>query len=309
MKAVMFHYVRPMDKSFPRLFRLDIKNFINQLDYFDKKFGFISREDFINSIKNHQTKKGIILTFDDGLVCHYKYVFEELKKRRIWGIFFIPTLPFEESKILDVHRIHILLSRVNSKTIYDFLNKISIDKLFEEDKIEEFKEFTYWNQSNDISTLLVKRILNYFLKYEHRKDVIDVLFETFIKEKISLDQIYLSMENLKEMKSEGMVIGSHTRTHKVLSKLNIASQESEISKSFNFLDNNLGKMDIKTFCYPYGGFHSFNEHTEKILDDHNVDCSFNVEKRDISITDINNRPQALPRYDCNQFKFGKAVND
>ncbi len=305
----MYHYVRPKDNRFPGLFRHDIKDFIKQLDYFDKKFGFISREGFINSIKNQETRKGVILTFDDGLICHYKYVFQELKKRKLWGIFFIPTLPFEESKILDVHRIHILISRIDSKTICDYLNEISIQKLFEEDKIEEFKELTYWNQTNDMYTLLVKRILNYFLKYKYREGVIDDLFKTFIKEKISLDQIYLSMENLKEMKSEGMVIGSHTKTHKVLSKLNIASQEKEISKSFDFLNNGLGKMDIKTFCYPYGGFHSFNEHTEKILDDYNVDCSFNVEKRDITITDISNRPQALPRYDCNQLKFGKTLND
>ena len=36
--------------------------------------------------------------------------------------------------------------------------------------------------------------------------------------------------------------------------------------------------------------------------------SFNVEPRDISLDDLKNRKQALPRYDCNQFLYGKSIN-
>ena len=31
----------------------------------------------------------------------------------------------------------------------------------------------------------------------------------------------------------------------------------------------------------------------------------NVEQRDVNNNDLCNRRQAIPRYDCNQFKYGK----
>ena len=310
MKAIMYHYVMPKDEKFPGLYRLDIKNFIKQLDFFQENFGFISRNEFFNSIKyTKKASEGVVLTFDDGLKCHYDYVFKELKKRNLWGIFYVNTLPFQKNKILDVHKIHILISRINPKILCDYLMNSEIQKLLDKQKINEFKDLTYWNQINDKHTLLVKRILNYFIEYKYRGIVLDGLFNTFIKNKINVDDYYLSIENLKEMKNEGMMVGNHTISHKVLSALSKKLQKVEIQESFNFIEQKIGVSNLKTFCYPYGGFHSFNKDTENILTKINTDFSFNVEKRDISNKDLLKRPHALPRYDCNQFKFGKNINN
>ena len=182
-------------------------------------------------------------------------------------------------------------------------------KLLDKQKIKEFKDLTYWNQINDNHTLLVKRILNYFIEYKYREIVLDGLFNTFIKNEIPVDDYYLSVENLKEMKNEGMIVGNHTISHKVLSALSKKLQKVEIQESFNFIEQKIGVSNLKTFCYPYGGFHSFNKDTENILTKINTDFSFNVEKRDVSNKDLLKRPHALPRYDCNQFKFGKNINN
>ena len=48
--------------------------------------------------------------------------------------------------------------------------------------------------------------------------------------------------------------------------------------------------------------------SEQILEDYGCAFSFNVEPRDISLDDLKNRKQALPRYDCNQFLYGKSIN-
>jgi hypothetical protein len=77
---------------------------------------------------------------------------------------------------------------------------------------------------------------------------------------------------------------------------------------FEFLEDIIQNNEFKTFCYPYGGFHSFNDLTEKILSENNCQCSFNVEHRDINSNDLINRKQALPRYDCNCFKHGQVRN-
>ncbi|MDC6466080.1 polysaccharide deacetylase family protein [Flavobacteriaceae bacterium] len=309
MKAIMYHYVRPRDEKFPHLFRLDLNSFKKQLDYFESNFGFISKESFIDSIRNKEKKNGVVLTFDDGLICHYKNVFPELKKRGLWGIFYIPTFPFKYNEILDVHRIHILLSNCNVKELYTYLLNLKIEKIFDMNKIDEFKRLTYINQKNDQYSLLIKRILNYYIKYNQRKKVIDELFNEFLKDNFSTKDVYISIDNLKEMESEGMMIGSHTENHLVMSKLSEKLQKYEVENSFKFIENEVGYLDIKTFCYPYGGFHTFDSKTENILSNYGCEFSFNVEQREITQDDLTNRIQALPRFDCNQFKHGKSSNN
>ena len=45
MKAIMYHYVREYKPELPKFRFLDIQNFRKQLDYFDQKYGFVSRKD------------------------------------------------------------------------------------------------------------------------------------------------------------------------------------------------------------------------------------------------------------------------
>ena len=245
------------------------------------------------------------MTFDDGLICHYKNVFPELKKE-VYGVFLYQLFHLRES-ILDVHRIHILISNV-TKDLYTYLQNKQIQKLFDMKKIDEFKRLTYLNQNNDKYSLIIKRILNYFIKYDKRKLVIDELFDKFIKDNFTIADFYLSVNNLKEMNTAGMIIGSHTENHLVMSKLSDEQQKYEIENSFNFLESKVGNLGIKSFCYPYGGFHTFNDKTQEILSKNDCEFSFNVEQRDISLDDLRYKVHELPRFDCNQFKYGNASN-
>ena len=107
------------------------------------------------------------------------------------------------------------------------------------------------------------------------------------------------------MADKGMVLGSHTVDHPLMSKLSKTEQAEQIKSSFQFLDE-IGCKDIKTYCHPYGGFHSFDKQTINILHLEKVAYSFNVDSRDINKNDFEQSRQYLPRYDCNEFNFGKA---
>jgi len=86
-----------------------------------------------------------------------------------------------------------------------------------------------------------------------------------------------------------------------MSRLSVKEQELEISTSFNIIDQIVGGLKIKTFCYPYGGSYSYNEETLKALKKNNVLFSFSVDSKDIAESDINSRLQELPRYDTIEF--------
>ena len=307
----MYHYIREFDAAMPNLKHLHFEDFCRQLDYFEAEYGFISKEIFVNSIiSGGDLPNGVVLTFDDGLSCHYDYAFKELKRRGLWGIFYVPTQPYMQKAVIDVHKIHILLGTYDGEQILQSLLKIIDNSLINTVFKDRFELLVYKNQDNDSNALLVKQILNYYVKNDCKSVVVDKLFSSYIPdESIILENFYLKPQQIKEMQEMGMIIGSHTITHPVLSKLTYQEQLDEIKNSFHYLESiSGGSSIIKTFCFPYGGFHSFNEDTIKILQNENVHFSFNVEQRDISKNDIKNEKQHLPRYDCNQFIFGQVRN-
>jgi hypothetical protein len=233
MKAVMYHYVRPFDPSYPNFKNLHIEDFQKQLDYFEAKYGFVKKEDFLSSFEKKELPKGVVLTFDDGLSCHYNFVFPELKKRNLWGIFYIPTSPYTNQKILDVHRTHLLLGKYNAYDLYSYLTSIVNDSMIDKSKVDEFKKFTYNTQINDEYTLIFKRMTNYFIDYKHREKVMDELMKYFFpNENELINSFYVSENQIKEMHQEGMIIGSHTVNHPVMSRLNELDQKKRNRKFF-----------------------------------------------------------------------------
>lgn len=304
MKAVMYHYVRAINEEQPNFKSLHVDDFRKQLDYFEEKFGIATYEDVLK-VKSGIPVDKVLLTFDDGVIDHYQYVFPELKKRGKVGIFYVPTLPYVENKMLDVHKTHLILGAINASVVLRTLEGLITNDMIEHR--DEFENKTYVHQSNDQCTLRVKRILNYFLSYDYRTEVIDKLFTELLGDQADYcSSYYMNKDQIRELVDKGMIVGSHSISHPVFSRLNEIEQRREIEESFQLLDEICGSQQIKTFCYPYGGKHSFNDTTVNILDEIKNDFSFSVEPMDISQSDLIESKQALPRYDCNFFKYGQC---
>lgn len=306
MKAVMYHYVREPDPAYPRFTYLHLSDFRRQLDHFEAATGLVSRRAFLGWLDgSHPKPEGYLLTFDDGLRDHVDLVLPEMARRGAWGIFYVPTGPHMTGRILDVHRIHILLGRRGGGEILYRLRKVLDGGMLTDEGVETFRRETYRRHEEDEATLLVKRTLNYFVSYEHREEVIDRLFD-LDEPPPPVESFYLTPREMKAVTASGMLVGSHSVNHLVFSKLSLAEQEQEVEASFRFIDEAVGQQSVRTFCYPYGGFYSFTHETEEILSRVGCRFSFNVEPRDVADTDLATRPQALPRWDCNAFPHGKA---
>ena len=304
----MYHYVRPGEAALPYFRYLHIDNFRRQLDWLQSHRSFPGREEFFEQVASGSPGAGTVLTFDDGFADHVDYVLPELVSRGLWGIFFVPTAPSVTGRLLDVHRIHILLGTAGGTAVLAHLRELVTPEMLSHDHVVKFREVTYARQSNDLATTAVKRALNYFLSYEHRQLVIEGLMDRLIGPKRETElarTFYMRPEQWRTMHDAGMEIGSHGHAHLVMSKLTAAEQACDIGRSCDIIERELG-APVRTFCYPYGGFHSFTAETEQLVDARGILCSFNVEQRDIANADCRDRPHALPRYDCNQFPFGAA---
>ena len=306
----MYHYIRPTSGQGLDNFKyLRLSDFCHQLDYFQANFNLISLASFQAILAGSLPipSNAMVLTFDDGISDHYKYVFPELRKRGLWGCFYVPTMPFQHSKMLDVHRIHLLLGRWGGSYMMEELRKIMDETMIPDERREDFRQLTYVNQQNTNEETLFKRTLNYYISYKHRGSILNELVKKCLPDEAAiLPKFYINKAEIREMQESGMLIGSHSISHPVFSKLEESEQRAEILDSFQCLDEIVGGLKMRTFCYPYGGFHTFTKQTEEILDEAKCSFSFNVESRDINLSDLEERPQALPRFDCNEFPNGKA---
>ena len=96
----------------------------------------------------------------------------------------------------------------------------SLIKDFMLEKISEFKTTTYTKQNNEIATKEFKKLFNYYIKYEFREQILDEIVKEFSNDDEIFRELYMSESNLVEMCKENMIIGSHSKSHFVFSKLN-----------------------------------------------------------------------------------------
>lgn len=295
MKSIMYHYIRNKNKLFPYYDILEKKDYIKQIKKFSKTGLINSYEElFLDNDK-------YLPTFDDGIKDHI-YAAEILRKYNAVGLFFIPTSPLKNNEILDVHKTHLIVGKIKGlealNELEKYLNKNKIKNYYNQK--EKVKYGMAYKENNDeLYKNEFKKIMNYYgnLKLKHK--ILDYLlkkFEIYIKPK----DYYLNKKEIRYLSSLGMIIGSHSESHTLLSRLSFKKQFEEIKNSKIFLEKIINK-NIDTFCYPYGGKISYNRNTLKILKKLKFKLAYTVEYRDINFKDIKNKPYELPRYDCNLF--------
>ena len=94
LSIVMYHYVRPIENSeYPGIKGLEFDLFRQQIQFFKENFHAVTMEQVIDSLggKCELPENPILLTFDDGYIDHYQYVFPVLKEYGMQGSFFVPS--------------------------------------------------------------------------------------------------------------------------------------------------------------------------------------------------------------------------
>lgn len=284
MKIYMFHYVL---KNFP-YYHFDADLFEEKIKNIKKRNKIISLEEYdkIDLSKDGNKENYVMLTFDDGTIDHYNIVYKILKKYNCPGLFFISSNIFNK-EILDIQIIHRLLSLNKFDEMYEIL-------------ISELQKINFSFDNNDINnsldnkkTAMFKQLLQYKLPYNVRKNIINKLVKKY-NISTNFEDYYINIEQLKEMKQNGMYFGIHTSNHHNLRLLNYNDQFNEINNNLNVLkENNLLENNLLAIAYPYG---IYNEDTIKILKELNIKYGFKA-----SITNEESSFE-INRIDCNILK-------
>ena len=301
---IMYHYVRPIKESkFPRINGLELNGFIRQINYFKNNGNFIDSSQLFNSLNygKHIPSNSFLLTFDDGLKDHFSYVFPILKKNKINGLFFPPLQPLYEKIVLPVHKIHFILEKNNDEQklfnkLFDLINFYKEEFNLESPKnyFDNLK-FTSRFDSNKIE--FIKKILQKFLLKKPRELIINKLFEEFVSEdeKSFSENLYMNIDEIKEMKEEGMFFGGHGYSHSWFTSLSSEQLEFEIQKCREFCQK-INQSNILIMCYPYG---DFDKNVTKIAHDNGFEVGLTTE---IGTSVLEkNKSMILPRFDTNDF--------
>lgn len=299
----MYHYVRPVDDS--QLRYLALEDFKNQLDWLAKYVGNFLTESEWDQAKAGKPQSGVLLTFDDGLKDHVEHVLPILVERNIFGIFFVNTSPLHSNVVLPVHLAHKLLSLGKSHEILGFLEHKLPQEIWK--KLEKGAVGNRYKRQEELTTnVTIKKIINYMFFDFNLPEILDSAVQQFLDCSIAdlSSNWYLSAQDIQRIDSAGMRIGSHTSSHRLLSKLQRSDIYSELNESKISLEQILGKT-IDEFCYPYGGADSYNQDVKDILSELKYTVAHDVSGRKFSEINFQNRYE-IPRFDCNQFPFGKA---
>lgn len=310
MKLVTYHYVR-LDESDPPYgyYYLDRRDFRTQLEHFANEYTVLDKEKFLETVRGNRTPAvdDLVLTFDDGLRDHAEHVLPELEAMDMWGAFYVPAGPYLHDTVLDVHRIHTLLGAAGGSAVAKELDALVDESMLSGSDREQFEGVVYGPQENTDDVERTKSVLNYYLADEHRTTVLDSLERNILGRQLDPGDIYMSTDQLRELRKAGMLLGSHTVTHRVMSTLPADAQEREIRQSFEWLADVLCGLDVKTYAHPYGGSHAYTDETLALLREAGCAFSVDVDRRDVTHSIMEAEPQRLPRYDCTDFPHGQSI--
>jgi|TARA_B100000315_G_scaffold258763_1_gene312023 peptidoglycan/xylan/chitin deacetylase (PgdA/CDA1 family) len=261
---VMYHFVRdePLigKKS---IHALSIRQFVDQLNYMEKYYYFVTMEQCIEAIYLNESlpPNSLLLTFDDGYSDHYYNVFPILVEKNIQGCFFSVGKILNDFEILDVNKIQLILASTSIEKIIGDLDQL-IDQyksIYGLKSWHEYESSLYYNHQYDSPKVtFVKALLQKGLKGESQHFFINELFRKYVTcdEEAVFQKLYMDKEQLQLMIANDMFVGTHSYSHFWLDELNQTQQEAEIEKSVAFLK----QLDIPeskwVMSYPYGAYNS-----------------------------------------------------
>lgn len=304
LSIVMYHYVREIENSeYPGIKGLELEKFRKQIDFFTKNHHVVRMEDVLADVLGERKlpENAMLLTFDDGYLDHYKNVYPILKENKIQGSFFMASKVLQKDQALDTNKIHYILASRDTEDIIPVLND-KLDILRQEGyQIEDnetlMKTLGHANRWDSAETIFIKRLLQTYLPEQLRNRVTGEMFDEIvgIPESQFVKKIYLTMNQIQEMKDGGMFFGLHSRDHSWLNQIPLEQAKEEIQSCKQFFSNVIDP-NCWVMNFPFGGY------SDELIDYIKGEgCALGLSVEARMATLAQKELYTLPRFDTNDF--------
>ena len=255
-KDVILGYHRFGNKKdfLPNSLTISNKLFSKQLKLLAKIFSVVSLENLVMDLNiNNKFKRSVAITIDDGFKDFYRNGLPLLKRYNMPFTIFVCTKMISSKKLLPLHKFYYILDKEDPEVL---IKKITSDNNF-------IKELSILNSKPEKFVRAIEKKFGFQLNSEEGSFFIESL-NYKIKSEEKVCSLYLSWNDLKQIKLYRSSIGAHTHNHLRLGLLNKEKQEKEIEKSKNIIIKELNYRP-KEFAFPFGDELSFNHETIKLL--------------------------------------------
>jgi peptidoglycan/xylan/chitin deacetylase (PgdA/CDA1 family) len=220
-----------------------------QLKYLKKHFNVVAGEELEDLVSGRTALKRthIAITFDDGYRNDYCVSFPILKANDCRAAFFLVPEYVGTSTIPWWDEIAYLV-RNSQKSSITLSVPTPLTVTLAPDREQA-----------------IRMVLRHYKREDnhHPEDLLAEIREQAGCELPPVGRRFIDWEEAREMKAAGMVIGSHTQTHRILGQMPPEEQQWELTESRKNIEANLG-AEIRSLAYPVGIHGAFNQTTETI---------------------------------------------
>ena len=302
--VVMYHYTRDLAHSrYPEIKGLDIALFKKQIEFFKRNYEAVTMDQVIEAANGGRglPERALLLTFDDGYADNYDFAFPVLKENGMQGSFYVSGKTFTEHVLLDVNKIHFILASGNPGRINQKLRE-RMDyyrgREFDYPSNEELsRQFVTPKRYDKEKVVFIKQMLQNGLPLPLRKKIADELFEEYVgvSEEVLSYELYLTRDQIRLMKNEGMHIGVHGYDHFSLGLMQEDQMRADIDRGLQALAEFI-EPDRWTMNFPYG---SYNEKVLSYVREKGAVLGFSTR---VGFAELRTDPiLELPRLNCNDF--------
>lgn len=212
--------------------------FDRQMAYVAKKYRVVPIDQLVLELKTGTVKPNTLaLTFDDGYFDFYKNAWPILRRYELPASLYITTGFVDQSQWLwpDILK-YILINAKNKKIVVEMLGEYDLDRS---------SVLWVWEKISD-------RLLG--LQELQRAEFINEVaccVGVDVPDSTVLPFTSVTWDQLKEMKEQGLDVGSHTVTHSILSRLDASHVSEELGRSAQRISQELGEVP-SGICYPNG---------------------------------------------------------
>lgn len=211
--------------------------FAAQMQYVAKHYRVVSMSELLDAIDRNEPlpKRAVLITFDDAYSDFAEIAWPVLKKYRLPATVFVPTAYPEHQELI------FWWQRLHQAFVNTSLTQLS------ETPFGPLPLATPNQRQRSLRTLMdhVPTIThNAALK------MIDSVCAQLVEKPLNSPSV-LSWDQLRQLSKEGLTLGSHTRTHPILTQIAPSQIREEIRLSQQDLEREIG-FALPIFCYPHG---------------------------------------------------------
>jgi peptidoglycan/xylan/chitin deacetylase (PgdA/CDA1 family) len=262
---VMYHYVRdPDDGTFRGINACPVADFEGQVEHLLRNYEPLEPEALLSAARDGTSiPDGFVLTFDDGTRDHWDHALPVLERHGLHAVFAPIGLPYLRDRIPFVQKNQFVRGRLGEDGLPDafvaaaaeIAPDVNVLAIMEQAPIGDYRRGTE-------KYLRFKYASNRLIPFDLSVGVMDRLFAEHVSddEAAFVRELYLSPDELVELRRRGHTLAAHSIAHPSLPRLDEAAQEREISESVAWLGELLGEP-VEWFNYPYGDHDERSERT------------------------------------------------